>query len=538
MIAYMNLSWYFMFFATLVLIFALYCAEPQLKIIDQLRENGKAVVLAVILVILGFIASPPDFRILADETNLLGVSQYMHETMRCVLPLEALYYYHGMKTILSEKIEMRPPAYPFVLSLVHNVIGYRPANAFILNGVLAWLILILLFLMIDSREKGLWGYIAMIALASFPVFVQYFTSAGFETFNLAMIMLTFFLLDRYLEHKSVWLSVAVIASLILVSHSRYESVLTLISVVPVLLYFLPDDATADWREKIVFAFPIFLLPALWLRTLTWEAARFQVDQIEKAFGLSNVWPNLKGFVLFFLSGKSQKFAGPVLTLLAMVGLILLIEKLWNMKLLREYRWMSISMISCAVFHALARLFYSSGNLMSPYTSRLAIVFLPGIVALAITGMRRIERNSKYANIAPAVLILACCLLITSWPVASANEGVRELIVFREFKWARSILEKHDVGEDSIIVSDRPNMYIPLNYSAITFDRAAMMAEQLEKMLKIKSYSRIIAVQHINYRKSEPEEALPQNLMQLKATVLFESQLTPAHFIRITEFQVP
>ena len=47
------------------------------------KNHKLAVVIAFILVILGTIVSKPDFRILADETNLLSVSQALYENREC-----------------------------------------------------------------------------------------------------------------------------------------------------------------------------------------------------------------------------------------------------------------------------------------------------------------------------------------------------------------------------------------------------------------------------------------------------------------------
>ncbi|MEW6709333.1 MAG: glycosyltransferase family 39 protein [Candidatus Riflebacteria bacterium] len=535
--AYQNSAWYFMFVAFLMLVFSIYNSEHSLCLVESCRTNARAAGFAAIIVVAGFFLSPPEFRILADETNLLGVSMEMNDTTRCVLPVESLYYYHGMRTVITEKTEMRPPAYPFVLSLLHGISGYRPANAFILNAISAWLALFLLFLMVTRREGGLWGYVAMVAMASYPVFVQYFTSAGFETFNLALLMLCFFLLDRFLETRNLWISVAVVASLILLAHSRYESITTVLCILPLLLNFLPENALDDWREKLIFAFPIFLLPALWLRTATWDAVRFQVETVDRAFSLEYLWPNFKGMVMFFLSGRSQRFAGPILTVMACVGLILLLEKWFNNKLVKEQRWFNAALAARTVFHLFARLLYVNGDLAQPHTARLAIVFLPLIAALAVSGLRRIETFKSPVNIAPGILLLMFALLISCWPVAAANDGAGRLLEYREFKWAREVFERHQVGEESILIVNRPNLYVPFKKSAITFSTAYLMQERLEKMLYNHSYSRLIILQHINYRKGEAEEDLPLNIQRFKSRILFESQLSTSHYLRISEISL-
>jgi len=88
--------------------------------------------LATALTALIFIISPPRFKILADETNLLGVSLMMHDTRSAVLPLQGIHTGYSVPDVMT-KTPKRPMLFSFLLALLHDILGYRPANVFILK---------------------------------------------------------------------------------------------------------------------------------------------------------------------------------------------------------------------------------------------------------------------------------------------------------------------------------------------------------------------------------------------------------------------
>ena len=83
---YINWIYYFLTANILIWFFALIRTSKK-NFIDSISSYWKnhklALALAFILVVFGTIVSKPDFRILADETNLLSVSQALYEAKEC-----------------------------------------------------------------------------------------------------------------------------------------------------------------------------------------------------------------------------------------------------------------------------------------------------------------------------------------------------------------------------------------------------------------------------------------------------------------------
>ena len=550
--AYQNLAWFFMLFATLLLLVGVYRLRSSFAAFSSLQRHGAALVAALLIVVAGFLVSPPEFRILADETNLLGVSLEMHENMKTRLPLEALYYYHGMRNTISYKTEMRPPGYPFALSLLHNISGYRPENAFVLNFLLAWFALVLFYLLVARHSSRAWGIAAMIGLAAFPSFVQCSNSAGFEIFNLALALFVFYLSDLLLSGKGVALPLS--ACLVLLAHSRYESILALLCFVPIM--FLARRFKKETDTFLIWTFPVLLMPAFWLRSITWDTTRFQVDDIENAFSVSHIMPNLAGFVSYFTDSGLTRFAGPFLLALAVIGFLLWLKDFLYSDKPRYSKLFELSLAAFFLLHLAARLMYTQGNPLNAYTARLTVILQPALVLLAVYALKRLEsalfRDSaevaeKKVQIGPGVtraplaavaVALMFVLLVTAWPLASGNRGVNSLVLFRECKWVREQLQKIAAGEESIVVCERPNMYVPLKYSAVTHEYAQKNAARFLEMLRIKAYDRLILVETVPYSAGEPAASNYAEFSSLRRQVIFETQQTGKEKLKITLLTLP
>jgi hypothetical protein len=86
-------------------------------------------------------ASTPEYRILADETNLLGMASAMYDEHMTYNPTEVMYYFHGRRREINHVTDMRPAFFPFLVYLGHTVLGYSSNNGFVINGIAAFALL-------------------------------------------------------------------------------------------------------------------------------------------------------------------------------------------------------------------------------------------------------------------------------------------------------------------------------------------------------------------------------------------------------------
>lgn len=543
---YQNLSWFFMLVIALFTVASFLGMARQIIWPEWLARHQAVLFVALLLVGCAALLSPPDFRILADETNLLGVSFEMHRGLKTRLPLEGLFYYHGMFEDLSCKTEMRPPGYPFLLSLVHGTTGYRPGNALFLNIGLAWLSLVLMHFLVAGYAGRRWAWMTMILLAAFPAFVQSACSAGFEIYNLFLALLLLFVVTKVVEERVG--GAAVISVLLLLAFSRYESIVGFICFVPLILFLQrpgsawqkPDGSETAWH-LLLWAFPLLLVPALWLRRLTFNAGSFQVQNLEDAFAAANFLPNAGGWLKYFTLPEFSGFVGPIILVVAFIGLVLRLKELVSAAGNARMKMFEISTGVFFLLHLLIRLFYTQGNPMNPYTARLVVIMLPCLVFLAVSAAIRADGLRKMASedassFSVGLLAVAVLLLIVSWPAASGSRGTNNLSLYREFKWVRQQLARLDTGEESIVVCPRPTMYIPFGYSAIGPEYLTANAAKIMKMLDICAYNRLIFIEAVDYKTARSNmPALPAEISGLKAEVLFETQMTGSEKLKITSF---
>ncbi len=167
---------------------------------EFIRGHWPALAVAFILTAAGILNSPPKFRILADETNLMGVALSMYRERSVGNTTEGYYYFESFepKTTVQGK---RPLLFPFLVSVLHTVKGYSASNGFVLNALAGFLTLFLFYFLLQRIFSSGLALLGMLLLASFPVYVIGVSSSGFEIVNLLFALIAFLLLDVYLEKR-------------------------------------------------------------------------------------------------------------------------------------------------------------------------------------------------------------------------------------------------------------------------------------------------------------------------------------------------
>ena len=84
-------------------------------------------------------------------------------------------------------VDKRPALFPFVVSVIHSLSGYRPENVFWLNSGLTFLLLGLIYT-IAARTCGKpHGILAILLMTSLPLLAQNTNGGGYEIMNLCLI---------------------------------------------------------------------------------------------------------------------------------------------------------------------------------------------------------------------------------------------------------------------------------------------------------------------------------------------------------------
>ncbi|PKL42592.1 MAG: hypothetical protein CVV41_13670 [Candidatus Riflebacteria bacterium HGW-Riflebacteria-1] len=534
---YRSTTWYFLLFAVLFWLQKLAAFLPPLE--EQCaiwRRHWPAAAAALVLMILTVLASPPDFRILADETNLLGMSQAFYEERSCHNPTQALNYYHGIKRTISSVVDMRPAFYPFLTAAVHALTGYRPENAFVVNAIAGFFILLLMYLLVQQWFGRFWGICSMLLLAAFPLFVLYATSGGFETVNLLFALITLYLAWSFVSKPQADRAELLFLTLPLLAQTRYESALSVLCAVPLVLFCLPrpEYARLTWRTVLV---PVLFLPVAWLRVVTFSHRAFQVENVEQAFGLDHFWANLQNALPFFTGSEKAYGMITLLAVTTLAGLVwMLIDRLCQKSEARKESVFADFVMTFFALHAAARFAYFWGDLRLQYTSRLALIFLPLLVFFSVYLFYRLTTTFQLNRnwVVPGAMLL----LIHSWPVAGQNLAVRDIFYYRELKTVREFLQQHYPNPKGyILAADLSNLYVPFNYSSVTPAWVAASSDEVARSLEKRTWQHLLVIQKINIANNMPapgSEMPPRFALK----TLYESQLNPEKMLRISLHEPP
>ena len=498
---------------------------------QALQRHGIPAGLALVLTVSAFLSSPPDFRILADETNLLGSAAAMYDRHSFYNPTQVLYYYEGIQNVISYEWDKRPLFFPFMVYLAHLFTGYRETNAFLVNFCCSWALLFLFYLVLTRWFSRSIAVMGMSLLAAFPLVVLWMTSGGFEIPNLAFGALAFFAAHRLMRSGSArhaeWLGL----TLVLLAQIRYESVLFTVVLFPLVPLFLRGEewGNLSWRTAVL---PWLYLPVVWQRLTSFNDGVFQMSNGKAPFSLEWLGPNLQHAYRFFTSAQ-ENFA--MIPALFWMAALCVVPTLWYIGQQRmRLGWKSLAIPGAALMLVLlnaAILFlYFWGNLTLQYALRLGLIFVPFLVALVCFGIDVATAGGLRGRRWMAIGALA--LVVWYWPVAGANGAVREILIFREFSAVRRFLAREYPQRDIVIVSDIANCYVPLRYSAVYPGHANARSAELLGNLGAGLFRDLVVIQRVAYGNGRPAPETSVN-PQFQLEPLYQSQLSGEHALRIS-----
>lgn len=261
------------------------------------------------------------FKIVMDELMLLGTSMGMHFDKAALTPLRGNDI-QGAFMILEGIVDKRPLFFPFLVSLLHDITGYRPENAFVLNSGLTFVFLGLVCAAGRALAGRVAGWLGVALVAGLPLLAHNSTGGGFEMLNLVMILGTVLLGARYVGRRDDAALTAFCYSGLLLAQVRYESVVFVLPVAVVVLW-------VWWSDRALrLPWPILVAPLLMVhyplqhrvfdvRSSAWEMA--SKPGYSEAFSLRYIPDNLAHAVSFFFGRASDQPNSLVLSALGCIA---------------------------------------------------------------------------------------------------------------------------------------------------------------------------------------------------------------------------
>lgn len=528
-------SYYFLFLTVLVWAMTLIPDWKSWPLFPRwVRKHIGVLLIALVITVCSFLNSPPKFRVLADETNLIGIAQAMYEDQN-FYNLTSAYYIYETKSNKSHVYGKRPLLYPFMISVAHTLTGYSGYNGMVVNGVSGFLCLIAFFFLLRVWFQPAIALTGMVLLAAFPVYTLWVTSSGFEIPNLMMAIFTFYLLGNFLQHRDADSAEKLALTLVLVAQVRYESILIPAVLLPLLVLFLPVSqyARLSWRSLLI---PLMFVPIVWHRVLNLGSS-FQLDRNTEPFALKWLFENLAHAADFF-AGVDQKYGTiPYFYLLTLVGLIWWVTEFVHKQHYRKVRegGMALGVVGTTLAIVGVLFAYYWGDLTKQYSIRLGIIFLPVFIVPALFLLEKLL-NLKLVSVRNLV-VASIALLIFMSPQAFKNDSVREILLYRKYSQTLDFLEREFPNRDILLITDRPGMYSPHRFSSVNFVHARSNRHSILSQMRNRLFRDVIVIQEIRYATRKPENELDFQ-SGTSWEVLYEIQTNNKYFIRLSRLVIP
>ena len=479
------------------------------------------------------------FKILMDEVMLLGTSMSMHFDKTALVPMRG-HDIQGAFQLLAGQLDKRPLFQPFLVSLLHDLTGYRPENIFALNTGLTFVLLTLAYVTgcrISGRSAGA---VAVLLLTSLPLLAQNATGGGFELLNLVMILGTLLLGMRYIARRDGNSLEAFGLSGILLANTRYESVVFLLPVGLTVLWVWWNDRrpTLTW---LVILMPLLLLPyalhnkVFSVRASSWEMA--SQPGYDKPFSLSYIPDNIAHDLNFFFNTAGEHSNSLVLSVLGFLALPFF--ALWALKTLRVLREAPPARAALAVFslgfaaHTLLLLCYFWGRFDDPVIRRLSLPLNLTLVIATITVAA--ELNGRGLIWRFLAVVIGAGFFAHSLPAMARHGYSSEYYVGREMDWRREFMAAHP-ERDYLFIDNNSIIWITHLVSATPVRQAFDQKGNIIFNFRNRIFSAIYVFQRLsidpaNGRQSVPAEDDLGPDYQLETVV--ERRFTPLTVSRIS-----
>ncbi|CAA6676525.1 MULTISPECIES: glycosyltransferase family 39 protein [unclassified Lentimonas] len=410
--------------ASLVVCFKESKACDVSSLVRRLCVPGLFIVVASLILIS---MQPREYKIVMDEPVLAATSLQMHHHNQ-VLTVSKAYEINGIFDLLGGYVDKRPYFYPFLVSLLHDIVGYDSMNGVLLNGLLVPVFFILLYALGAMVWPKWGGYFSCLLFLTVPLLAMVVASGGFDFLNLVMLVATVLAALVYSRAPSFARMNLLILLAVLLAQTRYESSLYVCAVALVFV--------ASWiRSRGVFlsrlsiVAPLLMLPVALLRETFHEGLwQLNAETGEDPFALSFFGDNLGHAWRFFFS-MNDTIPGSMIVSVCFVGsvaLLLCYSCVRPAAVRRQFDWLLSShlgyFILIAVVNFLLLMCYYWGQLDDIVASRIALPYVFFQIVLTVVAARLIVAESRGG--AYLLLLPACLFVSYTWPLCARSNFLK------------------------------------------------------------------------------------------------------------------
>lgn len=528
--AFVHLSTFFMaglFFAWILSLGGLLKAQER-PVLERGRSWAVGTGLSLAIAVVIFSSVPCQLRVLADEANLMSVSQSMVLDRRCDQVSMAYRYLESFHP-LDRELPTRPLLFPFLIHLAHLILGIEVSNVFVVNFILLVVFLSLVYHLLSPRWGVAAGLAAILFTASQPLLSLIATSGGYDLLYVLLMFVGFVALREYLQREDrpsfhfLWMT------LLLLANTRHESFVYVGLAMGFLFVFgrlkIADMARSPW----VMATPLFLLPFVWQKILVFSKLTGYVPAGTAAFSFDHFLRQNQEFlgIISSLNGTFP-YANSVwwLGALTVCAATVLLAR-GRLSLNRPQSQLCLIAVVNSVVSWLIMTSYFWGEASNPASCRFYL--LPGAIlsVLGALGAATLLRRRPSGLVAVGLI-----LWMSHHGIAVKDEWFMRISEWREYRFVTDYFSKQP-DRNFLVVVDVPRKYTIYGYGAISHDYARAHSEDILRRWRNHLWRSIYVLQTVPSGNEEPFdlEKLPDDF---RLKTLAELQTWPDARSRISE----
>jgi 4-amino-4-deoxy-L-arabinose transferase-like glycosyltransferase len=459
-------------------------------------------------------------KVLFDEYVLQGTAWHMHLTKEVGTPIRA-YDFAGTWLVIDTFLDKRPYFFTFLVSLLHDLTGFRLENVFALNAALTVATLAAVYWLVRSLTGRMApGLLAVALLATLPLFGQSASGASMEQLNLALIAGLMVSAILYLRAPGPDRLAFLVLGAVLLAQTRYESVLFVIpvAVVIVLGWVRVRRLILPWPALVA---PLLLVPYAWHdRFVGSKPILWQLREGESSrFAWHYLPNNLDGAWSFFASTSPSQPNSLWLAVVGGAGLVAAVAR-WLIRRRRrpDGTARSPEVVGTALFCVTIAgnlgmlMFYYWSRLDEPIATRFALPFCL-VLALAAGWWVHALEQRRWPATRVAFAGLAVWLLVFGAPAFAHRFYTTQNMVMHETNWE---LEQAKARPGPVLwVTAKATMpFLLEKIPAVNTTIAAVRAPQIAWHLREGTFREVLVAQVIRPTTAQgdpivdPDEILP------------------------------
>lgn len=478
---------------------ALWRARPAAGALrDWWRDGGMVAAAATAGVLFCAVATSPYVsKVNYDENVIQATATTMHG-YREVGAIARAYVYDGALQVLQPYLDKRPYLFPFLVSLLHDLTGWREMNAFALNTALLPVVMLLIHAIACRLAGPRAGVAALVSLGAFSLVLLNATGAGLEMLNLALLLGLVLAAARYLERPDARRQDLAILTCILLANTRYESSIYVLSAGIVLLmgWARAGRPIVSWAVLLA---PWLLIPyALHNRYLSATPFLWELQAgMEHRFSLEYLRANLGAARRFFLGHGPEILNSPWLSYAGLASLGFLGWLRWARRRAAEFSPTARACLAVSVGIAVnlgLLLAYYWGDLTDPIVSRLSLplhAMLAVAIGVAVVEAERLSGRRLLAGaVAGAVALYAAFGARPTQNLADLN------LIESSMRWELSVVRALPPAERLVISEKSPLFWFAQGMGGTSCARAAQKHEGMAYHWRARSFQEIIVTQRL------------------------------------------